>query len=455
MARKNKRSKFHTPFNTLDAKDKQYIVAHYQRALHDTTLEGKSLRHIWKVGSQSILDDAGKILPSGATICRHGYKKSLWNKYVKENLSCTLPTYDWAKDRRIQNSLINLQEFLYGWKEQPFTMGFIASTSRIGIQDVPVGIDAEIKKEAIRDIKDSLTLVRQVWKDMLVNGRKMTVREAMWVSILSKGFEDVHSVPALDEIVNSALHYAKEESAYELLSKTKDVGSFDTTAFDAEHMIFSEAFALVTPDANRVGIEHDITSALGEAPPRFKRTYNTPYSDELSSRFKEDTLQWRMHDNKLVLGLRIIADGDIYTPQDISHALTTPHSKHLFILGVRKIIKDAGYDEGTRSIGGFNMDKVTKDLETLLTYCMGLPSYSRNEQILDFLKIEHRKFLITDDNVEAVEAEIMRFGKFTTDVMNQRIEMEALLHNFMNDMTDDAKKNQEFLKRIFNNDDLD
>ena len=74
VARKNKRTKFHTPFNTLDAKDKQYIVAHYKRALHDTTLEGKSLRHIWKVGSQSILDDAGKILPSGATICSHGYK---------------------------------------------------------------------------------------------------------------------------------------------------------------------------------------------------------------------------------------------------------------------------------------------------------------------------------------------------------------------------------------------
>ena len=37
--------------------------------------------------------------------------------------------------------------------------------------------------------------------------------------------------------------------------------------------------------------------------------------------------------------------------------------------------------------------------------------------------------------------------------MNQRLEMEALLHNFMNNMTEEATENQEFLKRLFHNDD--
>ena len=106
-------------------------------------------------------------------------------------------------------------------------MAFIAPVN------TPRGVDADIKVEAIRDIKGSLTMVRKVWKELLVNGRSMTVREAMWVSIISKGFEDVYASDALDEIVSSALHYAKEESAYELLSQTKDMGAFETNDYDA------------------------------------------------------------------------------------------------------------------------------------------------------------------------------------------------------------------------------
>ena len=420
MPRKNKRSRFHTPFKTLHEADKKFLLQHYHYALHKYTLENKSLKQIWILGSQDILNTYKDIeLPSGAKVCRHGYDKLDWKTYEKQGISCTLPTYDWAKDRRIQNSLINIKDFLYGWKDRPFDMAFIAPVN------TPRGVDADIKVEAIRDIKGSLTMVRKVWKELLVNGRSMTVREAMWVSIISKGFEDVYASDALDEIVSSALHYAKEESAYELLSQTKDMGAFETNDYDAEHMIWNEAVGAIAPDANQVDVEHDIASALGEVVPRYKLSYNTKYSKELSDNFKVDTSKWIYHDNRIMVGVDILESVTGVDKETISEALKS----NLFALGVRKIMSDAGFKDMSRPVMMWQgkQNKVAERVHGLLLLCQEAPSNERNVDIQDYLDVPRRKFKLDSESEDIVEAGIFRYGGRAIETLKQRADVKKYL----------------------------
>jgi len=433
MPKKNKESVHHRNFLNLDKRDKAFVVSHYHSGLHLQSRMGFSLKQIWIKGCESVLERLKEDnLPSGKKLCRHGYDKyNSWAQYEKAGtISCTLPTYDWAKDRRIQNSLINIKEYLYGWKDRNFEISFIAPVNTPTSKD----IDYQLKVDAIRDIKGSLTLVRQVWKTLLVNGRKYTIRQAHWVSILAKGFSDVETPEGIEEIISSALHYAKEESAYELVTKqrkakeekaNRTILPFDTTVLDAEHMHFSRALSINYQDDNAVEIEQDILSDMGEAQDRFKTIYTAPYSKDLELAFQKEVLDYSLRDSALTIGLTLLIDSN---EDDIGIQIKTmldSHSSTLFVLGIRHIVKEAEYDSVILTRWDKDHKKVTGRLVELLQLLQGIPTNERNAGVLDLLGIQHRMY--TPDSNLQFEAEINQYGAMTTDDIYALQEAETIV----------------------------
>ena len=436
---KNKESKHHRLFNNLNKRDKAFVISHFQSVIHLESMQGKSLKQMWIKGCQEVLRTTiDTVLPSGKELCRHGYDKyydgnpenrsSAWAEYEKAGtISCTLPTYDWAKDRRNQHSLINLKEYLYGWRDRPFTMAFISPANRPKTSYYSREAEADEKLDCISDIKGALTLVRQVWKQLLVSGRNMTIRQAHWVSILSKGFDDIKSKQGLEEVISSALHYAQEESAFQLLNKTKEATDFDTSILDTEHMLFGNALTIDKVDDNAVEIEHDILSKLYEVAPRYMSTFTAPYSDQLDYEFKRDTLPYTMKDNAFVIGLTLLLQHSEL--DDVSmkiKAILNSDSSSIFTMAVRYAVKQAGYHEW------FNMPMWERDykevlniLDSLVALLIGIPSNVRNARVLDILGIEHRKYTPVDDTL--LEAEIMLLGATTKDQIHQLKESLTLV----------------------------
>ena len=429
MARKNKESKHHRLFTNLDKRDKAFVVSHFQSVIHLESMQGKSLKQMWIKGCESVLRTLKEdSLPSGKDLCRHGYDKhKTWADYEKAGtISCTLPTYDWAKDRRNQHSLINLKEYLYGWRDRPFTMAFISPANRPKTSYYSREAEADEKLDCINDIKGSLTLVRQVWKKLLVSGRNMTIRQAHWVSILSKGFDDIKSAQGLEEVISSALHYAQEESAYQLLNKTKEELDFDTSTLDTEHMLFGNALTIDKVDDNAVEIEHDILSKLYEVAPRYMSTFTAPYSDQLDYEFKKDTLPYTMKDNAFVVGLTLLLQHS--EVDDVSmkiSAILNSNSSSIFIMAVRYAVKQAGYHDVIMTDWERDYTEVLNILDSLVILLIGIPSNERNARVLDTLGIERRRYIPADDTL--LEAEIMLYGATTKDQIHQLRESLTLV----------------------------
>ena len=424
---KNKDSRFHTTFGKLNKKDKAFITSQYYSLLHLQSLQGMSIKQIWIKASENILKDFDT-LPSGKIICPHHRDKfKTWGEYEDNGLSCTLPTYNWAKDRRIQNSLINVQDYLYGWKDRPFSMEFIAPVNTPASTE----LDSRLKLDCIKDIKGSLTLVRQVWKTLLVNGRNMTIRQAHWLSIVGGGYQDVLANPdGVEEVVASALQYAKEESAYELLNKQKtDKTPFKTTELDYEHMIFGRALSVGLPDDNAVEVEHDIASSMGQVPARFQRTFTAPYSEQFGYELRKEILDYTPNDTALVIGLTMLQESnDRRKGKDISTNIKNVlqgEASNLFVLGVRAIINKARYNEYAVVLWERDHKVVTEKLVALLALLLEEPSNTRDVGVLDLLEIEHRTYPVTE--ILEMEAEINQYGAMTLDQIYQQDEARTIV----------------------------
>ena len=411
MPKKNKMGRYHTPYHKLDKRDKDFITRYFYHVLHIPQFRDKPIRAVWKQGHISILDHAPK-LPSGKIICRHSYDKGL--ALYWKSPSCALPTYDWAKDRRIQHSLINVQEYLYNWKDHSFSMGFIAPSN------FPEGIDAPAKIEAIRDIKAHLTLIRKVWKELLVYGRAMSIRDAIWVSILGQGFRDMDNEDSINEIVSSALHYSMEESAFEI-SKHK---TFETADFDAEHMLFSQAEGneYNRPDKINTEVQHDLATSLGIAPVRSSSSYTSKYSKELTYEFRKQTFRFKLYDTALVLGIGLVRSEDLLSPEDLGNMFHS-ESRYLFILGIRKIVKD--YDEGI-----VLLDAIGLKVQGLFNNLMKDPTPARDLATMGIVDADlpatRVDQYVQDDALD--EAKIYKYSHRLIDQMRQTYEIEEMMN---------------------------